>query len=215
MTVFGVDVSRFQHGLTMSSVVRQGYDFVIAKATEGRTVRDPDFDRFRRGAKRARLLFAAYHFLHSDSSARSQADNLAAALEGSTNIPIMIDCEPTEGSSPTMQDVEQFTSACEDRGLQVSILYLPRFHWETIGRPTLGTELLLVQALYGENKRGPGKEIYPGDESTRWKRMGGKKPDLLQFGSRGKLAGFSGNVDVDAYRGSLKTLRESGAFRAP
>ena len=212
MTVFGIDVSHHQHGLSMAAVRRQGYEFVIAKASQGRTVRDPDFHRFRRGARRAGLLFAAYHFLHSDSSGRSQADNLAAALNGATNVPIMIDCEPTEGSSPTMEDVEKFASACAELGLRVSILYLPQFHWETIGRPTLDIQMILMQALYGQNKRGAGSEIYPGDRSTRWSRMGGTKPGLLQFGSRGSLDGFSGDVDVDAFRGGLGRLAASNTF---
>jgi len=215
VTVFGIDVSHHQHGLSMSAVRRQGYEFVIAKASQGRTLRDPDFQRFRRGAKRAGLLFAAYHFLHSDSSARSQADNLAAALNDAPNVPIMIDCEPTEDSSPTMEDVEQFSSACAELGLRVSILYLPQFHWEVIGRPRLDMQMIFMQALYGHNKRGTGSVIYPGDRSTRWNRMGGTKTGLLQFGSRGRLDGFGGDVDVDAFRGGLGRLAASHAFLVP
>jgi GH25 family lysozyme M1 (1,4-beta-N-acetylmuramidase) len=38
VTVFGIDISDFQHGLSLAAVKRQGYEFVIAKATQGRGV---------------------------------------------------------------------------------------------------------------------------------------------------------------------------------
>ena len=37
--------------------------------------------------------------------AEKQADSLAEHLNGETNIPVMIDCEPTKGSSPTLANV--------------------------------------------------------------------------------------------------------------
>jgi hypothetical protein len=43
--VFGVDVSHFQHGLSLAAVRAQGYEFVIAKATQGRVSRMPTSTR--------------------------------------------------------------------------------------------------------------------------------------------------------------------------
>jgi GH25 family lysozyme M1 (1,4-beta-N-acetylmuramidase) len=37
--LFGIDVSHFQRGLSLSAVKAQGYEFVIAKATSGETDR--------------------------------------------------------------------------------------------------------------------------------------------------------------------------------
>ena len=34
MTVFGIDISHFQHGLDLARVKREGYSFVMVKATE-------------------------------------------------------------------------------------------------------------------------------------------------------------------------------------
>jgi lysozyme len=146
--VFGIDISHFQHGLSLAAVKAQGYEFVIAKATQGQGVQDPDFHAFREEAQSLGLLFAAYHFLHSDSSAGAQADNLAEHLNGETNIPVMIDCEPTKGSSPSLANVNKFIAACERRDLRVTILYLPRFHWQALGRPALHAGLPpVMQAL--------------------------------------------------------------------
>jgi hypothetical protein len=114
--VFGIDVSHFQHGLSLAAVQRQGYGFVIAKATEGRGFQDPDFHTFREEAQSLGLPFAAYHFLHSDSPAGVQAENLAEQLNGQTNIPVMIDCEPTKGSNPTLGDVRRFIAGLLEAG---------------------------------------------------------------------------------------------------
>lgn len=215
--VFGIDISHFQHGLSLAAVKRQGFQFVIAKATQGQGVQDADFETFRDEAERVGLPFAAYHFLHSDSSARAQADNLAEALNGRTDIPVMIDCEPTEGSSPTLADVTRFIAACERRDLRVSILYLPRFHWQSLGQPPLPPRLPpVMQALYGRNRSGAAADLYPGNDSERWDDMGGRTPELLQFGSRGRIAGFDRlRVDVDAFRGTRQALLASGMFLAP
>ena len=215
--VFGIDVSHFQRGLSLAAVRRQGYEFVIAKATQGQGVQDAQFHAFREEAQSLGMLFAAYHFLHSDSSPRAQADNLAEQLNGAINIPVMIDCEPTKGSSPTLADVRRFIAACANRDLQVSILYLPRFHWQALGQPKLGPDLPpVMQALYGRNRGGAGADLYPGNESDRWDVMGGRTPELLQFGSRGRIEGFKRlNLDVDAFRGTRRELAASGMFLTP
>ncbi len=215
--VFGIDISHFQHGLSLAAVKRQGYRFVIAKATQGQGVHDADFPTFLEEAESLGLPFAAYHFLHSDSSAAAQADNLAEQLNGRTDIPVMVDCEPTEGSRPTLRDATRFIAACAKRDLRVTILYLPRFHWQALGQPELDSALPpVMQALYGRNRRGAGQELYPGNESERWAAMGGRTPELLQFGSRGRIEGFERlQVDVDAFRGTRQALVASGMFLTP
>jgi hypothetical protein len=97
----------------------------------------------------------------------------------------------------------------------VTILYLPRFHWQALGQPALGSELPpVMQALYGRNRRGPGSALYPGNQSERWAGIGGAAtPQLLQFGSRARIHGFKRlKVDVDAFRGTRKHLADSGLF---
>ena len=214
--VFGIDISHHQHGLSLAAVQAQGYDFVIAKATQGQGVRDPDFQTFREEAQSLGLMFAAYHFLHSDSSARAQADNLARQLAGHTEIPVMADVEPTEGSEPTLVHTKKFIAACAKRDLRVTILYLPHFHWQALGEPQLDPELPpLMQALYGRNRRGAGSALYPGNTSPRWAAMGGRNPTLLQFGSRGRIEGFDKlKVDIDAFRGTRQELSASGMLLA-
>jgi GH25 family lysozyme M1 (1,4-beta-N-acetylmuramidase) len=135
MTVYGLDVSKYQRGLDLASVKRQGFDFVVAKCTEGRGYADSQYPVFMAAAKRNDLLFGAYHFLRSDSPLSVQAANLAAHIRDKT-IPVMIDCEPSGSSRPKIAHVNGFASS-------------------------------------------------------------------------GKVSGFSGKVDVDAFRGTLTQLKDS------
>jgi phosphatidylserine/phosphatidylglycerophosphate/cardiolipin synthase-like enzyme len=207
MTVFGIDISHFQHGLDLARVKREGYSFVMVKATEGRTFRDADWPGFRDAARAAGLYLAAYHFLRSDSTAAQQAANLAAHL-GDPAIPVMIDAETGQGNSkPDLAMITSFRAECESRGLRVSMLYLPPWYWEQIGRPALGAvDLALVASRYGTDPVGFGSVVYPGDTSSRWDGYGGKDVTILQFGSKVTVAGK--NLDGNAYRGAEADLAQ-------
>jgi phosphatidylserine/phosphatidylglycerophosphate/cardiolipin synthase-like enzyme len=207
MTTFGIDISHFQHGLDLARVKSEDYSFVMVKATEGRTVRDADWPGFRDAAKAAGLYLAAYHFLRSDSTAAQQAANLAGHI-GDTSIPVMIDAETgTSGSAPDLNMVTSFKTECEALGLRVTMLYLPHWYWEQIGRPSLaGINMALVASNYGADPEGFGSAVYPGDASNRWNAYGGLDVTVLQFGSKIKVAGQ--RVDGDAYRGAAADLAQ-------
>lgn len=211
MTVFGIDVSHYQATLHLSNVKAQGFEFVAAKCTEGAGYADPAYDSYRRQADALGLLFCAYHFLRSDASATAQAENLAKHI-GDKSIPVMIDCEPSGDSKPTLRHATAFKNACAKRGVQVSLLYFPHFWWDETGRPSL-QGWALWQASYGTNPAGYASKVYPGDHSTRWSSQGGVVPGILQFGSLGKIDGFKGTVDVDAFRGTRAQLAAKHWFK--
>ena len=211
MTLYGIDVANYQKGLKTAYVTGQGYSFMIAKATEGRGVKDPSYKRFLGDAKARQLPFAAYHFLRSDSTIAAQVSNLAAQITDKS-VPVMIDCEVAGASRPTLAMCEAFAEGCKAKGIRVSMLYLPRFWWQQIGKPSL-KDWNLVQALYGNNPTGYASATYPGDNSPRWAPMGGVTPSILQFGSNGKIDGYSGRVDVDAFRGTRDELHASKLFQ--
>lgn len=211
MTVFGIDVSHWQGALHLSNAKKQGYEFVAAKCTEGAGYADPTYASFRRQAEALGLLFCAYHFLRSDASATAQAENLAKHI-GDKSIPVMIDCEVSGSSRPTIRHAAAFRNACVKRGLQVSVLYFPHFWWSETGAPDL-SGWVLWQAIYGANPPGHGAAIYPGDRSSRWAKQGGVTPSILQFGSLGKIDGFGGSVDVDAFRGTRDELAAKHWFK--
>jgi lysozyme len=218
MTVLGIDVSKWQAGLSLASVKAQGYRYVIAKCTEGQGYVDPEYDAFRAQAVGAQTLFAAYHWLWSDSTASAQAHNLASHI-GDKRIPVMIDCEPVEDppgsghyiSTPDLPKCAAFRDECHARGMRVTLLYLPHWYWQWIRSPSLAT-WTVVASIYGPNNVGTGTDLYPGDGSTRWDAYGGRTPALLQFGSRGRINGYPDDVDLDAWRGTFADLKTARLF---
>lgn len=212
MTIYGLDVSKFQRGLDLTSVARQGFAFVAAKCTEGQGYADPQYPVFLAAAKRAGLLFSAYHFLRSDSPVSSQAANLAAHIRD-RSVPVMIDCEPSGSSRPKIAHVNGFVAECRKRGLRVATLYYPGFWWSQSGKPKLPADLGLWQARYPSSAFAYASVLYPGDKHAGWGAQGGQVPDLFQFASSGKISGYGGRVDVDAFRGTLAQLREARFFK--
>lgn len=210
MTVYGVDLSHWQGDFDHALAFSQGVRFMYAKATEGQSYQDEKWPRNRDNAHAAGLKIAAYHFLRSDSAVEDQAANLASYLGGNA-IPVVIDCEKRDSggvtvSQPTLDHVRGLMAACGELGVKVTLLYLPRWYWSGfLGSPPLTDLPPIVQSDYGSNPTGTPQDIYPGDSSSRWASWGGQTPLLLQYGSRATVAGQS-PVDVDAYRGTLKSL---------
>jgi GH25 family lysozyme M1 (1,4-beta-N-acetylmuramidase) len=181
---------------------------VAAKCTEGQATVDAQYDNFRAQANHAGLLFAAYHYLWSDSPASAQAYNLASHI-GDKSIPVMIDCEA--GGGANLAKCVAFRDELQQRGIRVSLLYLPHSWWQQIGSPSLAT-WTVVNANYGVNPAGTGTDLYPGDGSARWDAYGGRVPALLQFGSQCRIDGWPNDLDVDAWRGTLDELKAARLF---
>lgn len=210
-TTFGIDVSRYQAGLSLADAKAQGVEFVIAKASEGQGWHDPNFADFRKQAQDNGLLFAAYHFLRDDSPVEAQARNVLSAV--GPEVPVILDVEPgTLNSRPNMKHVRQFVLAAADLGMSVSnLLYIPEWYWKQLGEPSLaGWDLW--QSRYGNNPTGPLQRLYPGDDSPFWVFGDSAAVAVLQYGSYAKIEGFSGVVDANATKNTRQELTEFGWF---
>ena len=200
MTLFGIDVSHHQTGLSVAAAHDSGHKFVVAKATEGRSWKDTQFSTFRRQAEAAGLLFAGYHFLRSDSPVADQAVNAFNAV--GSEVPLILDVERSGVSTPHMGHVEAFAKAY--KGNLSQLLYYPEWYWlETRGNLN-GWDLW--ESSYGVNDG-----VYPGDDSIKWTYKGGQA-QVLQFTSAGRIPGYPGDVDRNAFRGTMTELVNSGWF---
>lgn len=211
--VFGIDVSHHQGAFDFKRAYVDGARYAYLKCTEGEGWRDQRYPRNRVLARQAGLYVAAYHFLRSDSSAEAQAANVAGHI-GNRAIPVIIDCEPgTSGSRPSLALARAFAAACQERGLRVSLLYLPRWYWTQLGEPSLRGFLPTIQSAYGPNPAGDFDSVYRHvDAADRWAPYGAVTPTILQYGDRGVVGGQS-PVDLNAYRGRVADL--SRWFLAP
>lgn len=104
MRVDGVDISHHQAGaLDLAAAKRAGVRWIIHKATEGNTYRDPLYARRRAQAKQAGIPFGAYHFARAGSGLADAAAEARAFLAYATPAPgdlrPALDLETDEGLS--------------------------------------------------------------------------------------------------------------------
>lgn len=202
MTLFGVDASHYQSGLPVSSLRGQGFSFLVAKATQGSNWRDAAFPYFLAQAKQAGLLFAAYHYLEVGSYS-AQAANTARVVPPA--VPVWVDVE----GGTTRDQAYAYATEARSRGLTVAGIY-------NASQPP--AEYGWWRAAYGIDPTGAAPYAYAangGDRSDKWSAGTTRHPDIWQFCQHGRIAGYGGDVDLNAYRGTLQQLASSGWFWVP
>jgi hypothetical protein len=222
VTIAGLDIHpTFQAGLAVGSLPSAGITFLSCKVSEGTGWYRDGYRPVAAAAKAAGLLFDAYHFLRADSPGAAQADWCRQCMGGDWGVvPVMLDWETdTSGGKATAQQARDFIGRARATGGRVGRLYCPGWYWPQVGKPSLTVEpfgsLGLIQSSYGPNLPGSFAVLYPGDVSPRWAGFGGRTPDFLQFGSRCRVPGYPGDLDVNAYRGTRAQLAATGWFYDP
>ena len=80
--VKGVDVSEYQGAIDFGALSGAGVEFVYAKATEGASHVDTQFEATCTQASGSRIGLGAYHFFSFDSAGEAQAENFIARAAG-------------------------------------------------------------------------------------------------------------------------------------
>lgn len=207
-TIFGVDVSEHQDGMSLKQAKQEGIEFAIIRTTDG-THRDRCYRSHLDDAESAGLVTAAYHYLRNPSEGTTVAQQVQASLEvmGDKKRPMWIDVETTAGLH--VDHIRQCKREFEKHGVRVIGAYSYVPYWE--GRvaphePDSHAFGAFWVAAYGQNPYGKPRDIYPGDQHRQWNHpLGNQKPALWQYGSNAQVAGYS--VDINAYRGSRAQLR--------
>lgn len=203
----GGDVSEFQKGLRLPDV----WTFVYAKCTEGHRTKDSEYAGFKAQAEEQGKLFAAYHFLRSDSSPRAQAEWFMEN-EPDKRIPVIVDVEESPGSSPGVPHLELFAHTVRNAGHGAS-MYFPRWWWERTGSRDLShLHMALIASEYPSTTPGSPHDLYRHVPDSYWGRYGNVTPTILQYADSGRVQGYGGSVDLDAFRGTRKELAETGIF---
>lgn len=218
MTIFGVDVSEHQNGMSLARARREGIDFVILRLCDG-TYKDKVFRSHLQDAESAGLLVAAYWYLRAPSEGTTiaqQVDVIDQQMGGRRDLPVWIDVESVGAGGRkllTSGDVWAAKRELERRGYTVAGIYSGAWYWEQMpgGEPSMDGLGALWVSSYGRNRTGAYRDVYAGeggDQHKGWSYpLGDKCPDILQYGSNGNVAGYT--VDVNAFKGSrdqLKTL---------
>lgn len=213
MTIFGVDVSEFQDGMSLAQAKSEGIAFAIIRLCDG-TYRDRVFASHLADAEAAGLAVSTYFYLRAPSEGSTiaqQVDVIDSQMGSRRDLGVWIDVESISRSGAkllTGADVWEAKRELERRGYHVPGVYSGPWYWEQMigGEPSMDGLGALWMSSYGTNPRTPYRDAYPGDDSGRWAYpLGNRKPDILQYGSEGLVCGRA--VDVNAYRGSLDELR--------
>jgi GH25 family lysozyme M1 (1,4-beta-N-acetylmuramidase) len=206
MTVFVLDASHYQVGLPVASLRSQGFVALILKATDGATYTDPSFAGYLAAGRKAGLMMAAYHFLHSATDAQLAAQAAHTAAVVPADIPVWID---VEGGS-TRDEAYVYAAALRSKGRTAGGIYNSTQPAKTYGG--------WWRAAYGSDPAGSAPAAYKtngGDGSPQWEAGTIRHPDLWQFCQHGRISGYSGDVDISAYRGTAAQLASTGWFWSP
>jgi len=216
-SLLGIDVSHYQGGITWSSVYGDGVRYAFAKAVEGTGYTDPNFSSYASGAKAAGLQFSAYDFVHPASGCPSAEVNHFWAVAGGKLT--------ADGKSLyPMNDLEVFsgvacgegtyTTWCNDWSVDVKAktanFMHPVIYISACNCVHLSTAITLSAWIACYN----GQNLYTGNPWSTccsYDRWGSTSCNAntwtyWQVSSTGAISGIGGNVDLDAYNGTLSEL---------
>lgn len=198
-TVFGIDVSYFNESIDWARAKAAGVQYAFIRVSDGTGFRDPKFASYWAGARAQGILRGAYQFFRPSQNVIAQADLLVDTM-GALNdddLPPVIDVEATGNLSPSSvaAKVTQWIDRVKSRTGRTPIIYTGKFFWrDQVGGSTQNASSPLWLAQYTSS-------LCP-DLPLPWKTW-----TFWQYSETGKVAGISGDVDLNRFNGNLDELR--------
>ncbi|WP_017974378.1 glycoside hydrolase family 25 protein [Actinopolyspora halophila] len=199
MPLWGLDISDYQPVLDAPRAVREGFDFVVSKSTEGSGWRANTFGPNLHNCRNAGLVFAAYHYVRAGDPV-GQVNNIKAVVP--RDCPLILDVESGSGGVGHVWDL---TNRLRDAGYHLPLTYFPRWYWQQIGSPSLAGLPPLWKSHYPDMAGGTVSGIYGRVPGSYWNGYGGNQVEILQFTSSATAVGIS-PIDGNAYRGTRQQL---------
>jgi lysozyme len=194
--VRGVDVSHHNGRVDWPRIRAAGYVFAYLKATEGATFRDSTFLRNRAEAGRAGLVTGAYHFFTLCRTGRDQAHNFIAAIgpPAPVSLPPAVDlefggnCGQRPSREAVLAELAAFLAVVDSAGHRPAVLYVTEeFHQAYLAGRKVDSPLW-VRSVFGRPRFA--------EAWTFW-----------QYAATGRVAGATGRIDLNAFRGSPAEFR--------
>ena len=197
----GIDISNHQGKMDLAAVLKQtATDFVICKATEGTGFVDKYCDKFMVIAQNAKKQIGFYHFARPEyNTARAEADFFVRQTRGYFNKGIPVLDWESAGKSNVKWAKEWLDRVYSVTGVK-PVIYMSEsvvnaYNWKTVAEAGYG----LWVARYRD---------YNIDRNYDMSTCG-KKPVvkwwsfymMWQWTSVGRLNGYSGNLDCNAFYG--------------
>lgn len=197
MELKGIDISKWQQGIDLNKI---DFDFVIIKATEGKTYVDKYCDQFFQTALAMNKKIGVYHFANnSDNTAQEEADWFINNTKGYIGkaIPVLDWEDNVTDNIPWalewLQRVEK-AYGCKPM-IYMSESVVNKYDWSSVANAGYG----LWVAKYRD---------YTADYNYDMSNAG-NKPNvkwwnfyaIWQWTSSGRLNGWNGNLDCDVFYG--------------
>lgn len=201
MALNGIDISNHQGKMDLAAVLKQtATDFVICKATEGTGFVDKYCDKFMVIAQNAKKQIGFYHFARPEyNTARAEADFFVRQTKGYFNKGIPVLDWESAGKSNVKWAKEWLDRVYSVTGVK-PVIYMSEsvvnaYNWKAVAEAGYG----LWVARYRD---------YNVDRNYDMSTCG-KKPVvkwwsfymMWQWTSVGRLNGYSGNLDCNAFYG--------------
>lgn len=205
----GIDISNWQNGINLDAVP---YDFIIAKATQGKTYVSPDCARQVEQARARGKLFGVYHYIDG-SSAIGEADFFIDNIENWVGEGMLcLDWESNQNSAWGNEDyLRQVAQRVIDRTGIPPVIYVQQSRMAQVKPIADALNCALWIAQYA-NMNATGYQDAPWNEGVY-------SCAIRQYSSCGRLSGYSGNLDLNkAYMDAAawkKYANPSGGASAP
>jgi lysozyme len=221
VTVLGIDVSHYQGSIDWGKVAAAGKQFAYAKMLDGVAGYDTTYEvnvGAGRAAQNAGLLAGAYQFVRPLQDATAQAEAFAKyLLEDASRLalPPMMDVEES-----FVRGVDQWLTLTLDARLAALTTYVARLVALTGKVPVLYTRAGYWTSTFGDSDALSRCQLwlaqYPDPNAALPTLSGPRLPsawsrwDWWQYSGSGKCDGVSGQVDLDAFNGTLQDLQTLG-----
>lgn len=199
----GIDISHWQGNIDWKKVKKAGFEFAFCKCTQGLKYKDPTYEKNKKEAREAGLLFGAYHFADVNSAeleAENFLKNVGDLKEGEI---VILDYESNVIKDPAPWCLRWLNTVEGKLGFK-PMLYtydslLKKYDWTVVTANNFG----LWAARYGFQQQEPNNLFKPSTGS--WSFYA-----IWQYCSKGKVDGIVGNVDLNTSSMDLVTLKKYG-----
>lgn len=183
----GIDISNWQNGINLDAVP---YDFIIAKATQGKTYVSPDCARQVEQARARGKLFGVYHYIDG-SGAIGEADFFIDNIKNWVGEGMLcLDWESNQNSAWGNEDyLRQVAQRVIDRTGIPPVIYVQQSRMAQVKPIADALNCALWIAQYA-NMNATGYQDAPWNE-------GAYSCAIRQYSSCGRLSGYSGNLDLN------------------
>lgn len=207
----GIDVSNINPPVNWQVVRSAQITYGFIKATEGATFIDKTFNTNWEGMKQAGIIRGAYHFFRpTTSTPQEQADNFLTIVKDVL--------EP--GDLPPVLDVEawpetvgqQWKTINLDQRIERVQIWLKKVEQATKRRPIIYTSPSFWKEYMGDTQNFTRYPLWIAHYTDKPEPLipahnwGGNGYTFWQYTEKGTVAGVSGNVDKNRFKGSIAQL---------